>query len=491
MPRDARTNFSGGVNTAVALENLRANEVRAAVNMRASVVPGALKQRGGTQRIHGTVLESGAAILGGFHYKFGGTSQIVVIANGKLHHKTPAAANFTTVTPGTPFSTTVRPSFATFTSGGDTKLYIADGRLWEWDGTTLTLLNASSEPDARYLEVYKSRLFVTEANRFLYWSSVADPTDFSSTPPSTGGLAQVDTFLDDPLVALATSGSSLILLHENAISRFTGTSRENIQVDTESQGISRDHGVIAPRTVAKFGPYVFFLSDSGPRVATEGSEADLGTPLNPEWDGDKTYWPNAVAVYNKGHQELLLAIPTGTSSENNRIWCYSVETQSWTGPWESKSGEAFRGFNACSLWSYEDTDGTETFMVGGYDGWVRQGDVGTLDDALSDGTGGSPVPARVDMEFAFGDPASAKILHGPQELSLDLGASGKAEVTTSGDLCSTQTTRITTRGAGVDQYRFRNAWRGRRLNLSIAEDTGAQLEFTGAIFDFQVGRRAV
>lgn len=488
MPRVPMIDFRGGVNTSFTVERLQPNELRYARNGHLRGPYGAVTKRNGTQRYQNTALGS-AIVTAGTMFRYSGNKTVVVLADGDLHHKTDAATNFTTVT-GSALSSSARASFATYTVSGNETLYIADGGYHKWTGTTLTE-SVADAPDLTFIRVYKSRMFGVGTDGWLYWSSIADPDDFDTVSPSTGGLAQVDTYDDEPLVALATVGSSLLLFKRNNVARFTGVSRDNIRIDTDSQGVSREVGCVAPGTIVEFDQFCFFLSDRGPFVATEASVQDIGSVLDPEWESiNRAAIQNAVAVHSRETKEIILFVPTGSSTTNDTAWvyCYDDQVQAWSGPWDF-SGQ----FDAASAWKYESADGRENWMVGGYDGIVRVGmapdAVLGLDDVARAGTGGTAITLDVRWESVFGDPGTVKLGTYPMEMAADLGAGGSVVVTYSGDLSPTQSVTVTSTGAGVRSYRSRGSWRGRRLGWRFVHSGSALASLHSIMPDVEYGRR--
>jgi hypothetical protein len=477
--RDVRFDFRGGTNRSFSPDVLDSTELVRAKNAHTERY-GSITKRPGSQRIHDTAL--GAAILGLHFWRGPEGREVVAIADGNFHHWRDTA-EFTTI--ASSFSTTLRPWFTQHTAFGSPLLYIADGGLWKWDGTNLSAV--AGAPDARVATVYKSRMFVSDGSRTVYWSAVADPDEWDST--FGAGQGNAETYDTDGITGLAVTGGSLLLFKNNSIARFTGVSRDDIRIDQQTEGISPDIGCVAPRSIIRLEEVVFFLSDRGPYIASEAGVQAIGVKMEAEFDDANTdAWQNAVAVHHQGRREVWLFIPPSGETQNTRAWVYNYRVGSWKGPYEF-------GFNVAAAAPYERPDAKESVILGGYDGRVRHGDVpevGSLDDVLRDGSGGVPVQMEIELpELYFQDPSRFKIASGPHEIGADLGDSGVLRVVTSGDECATQELFIPSRGPGVHQYRFRPGWRGRRLRLVLREDTGSRVEITGLTLNARVGRRQV
>jgi hypothetical protein len=505
MPRltDARFDFRGGVNSTFSPDTLDATELVNAKNARLTTY-GAVGKRSGTQRLHATGLGGASAFSSGFSSGFGSSatnvtglvqwdnpsqaSEVVAICNGSLYHKALADADFTTV--ASTLSTTALVSFAPYRVGGVNRLYFADGTLRKWTATTLTTAPGdASVPSPLFLAVYKERMFAIDGTHTIYWSKIADPEVWAAP---NGGQANVDTYDIEPIKALATVGSSLLIFKEDSIARFTGTEATTIKIDKETEGVSPDVGCIAPGTVVRVDDFVFFLSDRGPYIANESGVQPIGQKIEAELDNwSHADWTSSWAVHNKDRREILLFVPTETGITGNNIaWCWNMRTQSWTGPW------AFN-FNVCVAATQEKSDSTEGVIFGGEDGFVRDGDIAingrACDDVLSDNTGGVNVEMEVEFPpFVLGDPGRVKLLQATQYVQANLGADGVLVASGTGEERGTSASTFTINPLGTDlvaSYKFHLAWRGRRPILKFTDSTVQQSIITGLQITAELGRR--
>lgn len=481
---DSWWDWRGGVNRTFSADALDKSEVRRATNAVLNTF-GALSKRGGSKRVHATVLNASTKVLGGFHWDNPSQSaEQVAICNADLFYKTLAASDYTKVD-GT-LSTTARPVFAPYRVGGVNRLYIADGGLLnKWTATSLTE-NISGSPSATFICVYKERMFCADGTHTIYWSKVADPEVYTSPD---GGQSPVDTYDSEPIVGLATCGSSLLIFKQDSIARFTGVSNEEIEIDKDTEGVAKGVGCIAPGTIVSVDDFVFFLSDRGPYKCDEGGVLPIGQKIESEMkDWDQANWSLARAVHNKAKRQILLIVPDG--GVNDVVWTLDLRTESWTGPHSY-------GYNIVSAWTFERADGTEGVMFGGDDGWVRDGDNivnGYKDDVLSDGTGGTAVSMIVEFPpVLMGDPSSVKTLHATQWLQANLGASGSATMTGTGDENPgvTSTFTLPTLGASEQSYPFWLVWGGRRPKLTFTEATSNAVDLLGLSLDAVLGRRVM
>lgn len=476
MPRarnvDNRFDLRGGVNTQMSQDLLDLSEVRGAVNARQYVI-GTYEKRTASQRMHDTQLEAGDPILGVYSWR-PAARQIVALVGGNLYYKGLSDLEFTQVA-GTTLSLTNRARFATYRDAA-IRLYIADGALHRFSGTVLTESIAGA-PAAIDVCIYKGRGFcIEEDSKTLFISDIRDL--------DTWEIQQdVETYDMEPLTAIAKCGSSLLLAKENSIARYTGIAQEEIRIDVETEGVAMRVGCIARRTFIELDGVVFTLSDKGPYLVSESGVEPVNLKVAREFDfANRALWANATAAYHQGRQEVQLSLPATGETENETTWVLNLKTMQWDGPFIYTFGVS------CSS-RLELADGSESIIVGGYDGWVRNVDVPGLthvDDALRDGTAGTEIVSVLTYpELLGGAPGLIKALSRKQTIRADLGATGVLEYEWSSELGSGSVT-VPSKGAGVRSYavKFRNA-KGTNITRVIRESTanpclvsGIQSEYT-------------
>lgn len=498
--QDARFDFRGGLNTTFSPDVLDSTEVQYARNCRLTTY-GALSKRAGTKRITTDGMSGASGFSSGFSSGFGTSTivlgvyqwdnpsvagEIVAICDGDLWHKTLAGTTWTNV--ASTLSSSNRISFAPYKTGGTNRLYFADGALRKWTATTLTT-SISGAPSARFLVVYGERMFASDGSMTIYWSKINDPETWAAPD---GGQANVETYDSEPIVGLATVGSSILIFKENSIARFTGTTAATIEIRKETEGVSPDVGCIAPMTIVRCDDFVFFLSDRGPYIANESGVQPIGMKIEADMEQwNKSAWANAVASFNPMRREIWLFVPSADSTTNDVGYCYNIRAQAWTGRWDFGLT-----FDACSASRWEDSNGTEGVLLGGYDGRVRNGDYDTgdgdaRDDVLNDGTGGTNVELDILLPpLLFSDPGAVKILYGPHYVHADLRTDGNLTITMTDDLRDTASAVTTgVKGPGLQAHRFRGAWRGRRPELRLQDSSPDQVVISGVQTDAKIGRR--
>lgn len=485
MPQRPHTRFDfrKGVVSSHSEDILDRQELVSAQNARLGY--GSIDKRAGTQRLHDTAIASAADVLGLHQWDAPAVDkQVVAVAGGNFYHFNPASdTDFTEISSS--LSSSARPWFAAHIESGTPVLYFADGALRKWDGTTLTT-SISGAPSATAVAVYKTRLFAIDGSKTIYWSVVADPDDWSSV--NGGGSARVETYDTEGLVGLAKYGSSLLLFKEDNIARYTGVSASEIRIEQESEGVSPEVGCVAAQTIVEFEKGVFFLSDRGPYVANEAQAVPIGIQIEDQiMDAATSAWSNAVAVHNRRRKEIWLFFPGSGDTENTVGWCWNYRLGGWTGPWSLS-------FNVCSAARFELTSELESVMLGGYDGFVRDGDVesvGAVDDVLRAGTGGSNVSMIVEWpDLVFDDPERIKLLNPTQWIAANLKTNGSMTTSFAGDGKSAQTQAIASDGDGEKMYQLRPGTTGRRITFKITEATDEIVKIHGFRFLADMGTRA-
>lgn len=385
------------------------------------------------------------------------------------------------------FSTTQRPSFIVHAVGTEgPKLYFGEGSgLFKFDGAFVTEITGPTVPDATELVVHRTRVFAGDGSQNLRWSAALSAEDWSVA--AGGSFAPVQTYDTEPVSALADVGAVMMVFKENSIARFQGVSISDIQIEADTQGISNDVGCVAPRTVARMEEAVFFLTDRGPYIASQAGVQAIGVKVEPLFDVlNDGAWSNAVAVAVRSRREMWIFGPSSGSTENDTGYIYNWRTQEWSGPWELS-------FNVASAARYERANGSEGVILGGYDGFVRDGDVeavGARDDVLLDGTGGTNIKLRIKTpELFFGDPRRGKRMDVPCYVAADLGEGGRMCVKVDSEMDSPSEQSVDSRRDGPYDYEFIPYNTGSRLVVTVEESTPEIVTIQGLNLEARVGRR--
>lgn len=436
---DRRYDFRGGRVTSVSTDLLNANELADATNVTLmrmnSAIVGGFTKRGGTRRVHAAALGAPSVILSAIQWDAPAGKQIVVTAtDGKLYYRNAAAGDygaFTAVTPPTLFNTGLNQAMVPFrgvASGAPLYLYIGDHDvLYRWDGTALTQLTAAGGAldNANLLAAYHTRMFAHQAAllKHAIWSQIGNAENFTSSGlPADGGEAMVDVLNGEAITAYEVIGSSLLIASADSVSRFTGYSNDDIRISTDTEGLSADIGAAGALTLRRFETAAAMLSVKGPYAVTESGIVPIGVKVAPDFRGALTNIRSAIVAYYRPMRTIWFAVSgPADAGLNKTIYAYNVDLQTWYGPFTYPYAITY-------MTQYQRADGTETILAGCTDGFLRDMDIGVLDDVHSDGTGGSAITmtAEVAPHFFDNGPDTAKSL---KRLTLDANPAGSSGVT--------------------------------------------------------------
>lgn len=375
---------------------------------------GALQRMYGSRRLHPTAIDGANAIRGGFSWRKGdGNVQQLVTTDNLFTGVYTVPTTLWTSRAGA-LDNTKYHSFAAFRDGTGECVYIADGGLLnKWTGAAVSV-DLAGTPSVAQLVAYNQRLYgISTTDQTLYWSALNNGDSLGVTA-SGGGSAVVRTFGGQQITALAVVGGSLLLFHANAISRFTGYSQTDINIDAGAIGHASGVGTLAPRSVVVVNidgsDVALFLTKQGLFLANEGGVAPVPSPFNRDL-GDYTNndWYEVHAVHHPLNREVWFNI-------KGLIYVYQYDLKAWMGP----HGSLFAAAGApIVLWLAEsdtgsvvvgDQGGGPILLGGGVDGFVRHVDYLTpKQDVLSDGSGGTTVAMAVQLRpWFFGDETLTK-----------------------------------------------------------------------------------
>jgi hypothetical protein len=375
--RDRQEGFGGGLNTTSDDTALGPTECRVAKNTRLST-RGAAEKRGGTQHVLAAPIAA-QPVLGGFSWRRTSSVQELVVCNGQLRTGALALPMTLTAQTGT-LSSSVYPTFAAFKGPTAEGVYIADGgALNFWDGVTLTT-DIANTPAVESIVSWGPRLFAFKDDT-VYWSSTtAGINGHTLGALAGGGQAIVRTYGGQELIAGAPLKNSLLLFHRQAISRFTGATQDDINIEAGTNGISGDIGTVAKNSIIDIENVVYFLTDRGAFAATETDVQPVSSPLEATLSAlNKSDWLGVSAVHARAFNEVRWMIP-GVG-----VYVFNYRTRGWTGPWDT--GYA----SVTSLWDTVDADGRSVVLAGRSDGTILWCDrqsawVDAIDSAGAGGT---------------------------------------------------------------------------------------------------------
>ena len=445
---------------------LNPNELVECTNARLTASHGAITKRLGTQKMHTDAIGGGAAVRGLYQWDAPGGKEIVAVSNGKFYHTLDISSEFTEKSPSPTLSTTGPTFFTTFRGDGVSaalKLYMAsaNGRVMEWDGTTLSQLDGTDDvPTAVVLAAYHTRMFYQNSTKVkhLTWSLVGDATDCGLGGVTDGGVAMMDLLTGEEIKQLTPLGSSLVVSTEDSLMRFTGYSNEDIQIKQDTEGISGSLGPVGPQAIAPAEQFIAMLTDRGPYLVSESGVQPIGVSIESELDSlNRANINDSVVAYHRGRKEVWFVVDSTT------VYVYNVRLQSWS--------KFTYGVSIPTLTRYEDANGDEWLISGGSDGFVRHMDVGTQDNVLADDSGGSTVTMTVELAPIFFEPGPGvrkqlwrMMLQADLIVDLTFGVKHAFDI----DALTTAAV-LPTGGTRVETYRIDAAGQGSRLRIQFTD----------------------
>ena len=497
--KDRQEGFRGGLNLVADESQLGREDLRRADNARLTETGGVTK-RGGTRRIHSAAVAA-AVLRGGYEWARASGRQLLVVCNGQLHTGTYGLPMTWAAQTGA-LDAGARPQFATFRDAGAEVCYIADGGLLnKWNGAAVSV-NLAGTPNVKLLATHNLRLFGAgdpSNPDTLYYSTLSNG-DTLGIAASGGGAAAVRTYGAREITALIPVGTSLLIFHEAAISRFTGWSQDDIEIQSGTRGVSDDVGTIAPGTILGVEGLGYFLSDRSFYRVTEAGVEAVGQKIEPVLQSlDQSIVLRAQAAHHRAFREILVYLP------DVGVFVFNYRTGGWTGPWTSLLGTAVLH----TLFPAHDATRNNIVLAGGSDGFVRLLDAPTIykDDVLSDGTGGTRFAFAAQLRRLFfgtdDDEKSLRFIHlvanlrGSQSAqvqfrtALEQGASPIQAMTSGAQWGSFEWGSFEWGAGGESLTHTVDAWgRGRFVDITLADDAEAPVLFSRVQADaFSLGRR--
>jgi hypothetical protein len=361
---DACPGFAGGQHSSGAPDQLAATEAAELVNV--EIRDGTATTRRGTVALGGSL---GSLIQGLCWYDTPVLEYLVACSGGQLFRWDEQSWESFSTYAGVDTEGPV--SFAQL----DDVLYIADGEaaLSAWDGTTLTAITAPA-----------GALLLGSSNR-LWMAGIGDATDTLCASRVLDGGTWDDTNLairigageGDPITGLAEwDDYQIVVFKRNSIYivradpiQTSGDDAATSLAHAEVTKISDTIGCVAPRSIARVGSDLWFLSDGGVfsigrvlaqvtrelKEAVSGPVEDIIQRIN--WSAAHL----AAAVVWDNH--YLLSLPLDGATTPSAVLVYHGQRKAWSGVWT--------GLDAMA-WTLSKAGGHARLNFGRADGTVRR-----------------------------------------------------------------------------------------------------------------------
>jgi hypothetical protein len=502
--QDQQDSFSGGLNTTSDESALGKNEIRRADNARLPV-EGGITKRLGTQRTSAAAIVAATPVRGGYSWRKPSSAEELVVCDGKLYTGAFSIGMAWTNKAGA-LAAGVVPSFAGFIAGAATEVaYIADGGLLnKYDGAALSV-NLAGTPSVSRIAVYNQRLYgISGKDQSIYGSALNDG-DSLGIDASGGFEAIVRTFGDQRLTAIATVKNSLLMWHVSGISRFTGITQDDLDIQAGAQGVTSDVGTIAPDSIVVISDQqlgidaALFVTDRGVYEAHESGILPVSNPIRSVLASlSQADFARVAAAHNRRYFEVLFYIP------DVGVYVYNYVLKAWAGPFTG----GYKGVITHSMWESQDGEARPIVLVGKADGFVERIDAPGIyrDRVNSDGSGGDLFTFAVRCRRMYGKDFTTEKSWGKWAYILATNPSTTATLrystsrgtgisplggTGPADPWGAGTWGAGTWGGGVsDPRRVPVAGRGGWIDLTIVDDGESESLYSGVMVEgTALGRR--
>jgi len=385
--------------------------------------------RGGSSKLYGTPLESGAMINGGTEFKdYDGFYHIVVACNGKLFYdqsidRDTIDIGFAQLGAGLTLDSD-KDTFFSWTTATENNyspiLIGTDGEneLFGWKGKVDGVYTDVEEivspvSGARAVEWFNNYLLVGNykidgiryASR-LCWSDLRSPTTISGQDDIFVGSA------DDPIVVMTKALRYIAILKEDSLWRLEinrGATSTYTPADTDPVPFVLEHiasgvGCVAPNGAAVYENFVYFQAKDGLyRWDVRGTDEDSVQKIDTKIDIDNIDWDQvnrvaAVAYPRKGQIRFWIPEEWDDVADKEKSWFYSIHHHlnddrrrpmlpSFTRNklkanvcWQGRDIIARNRLPVELPMIFGDNDNTPYLFVGTYDGYVLKVDTPWYND---------------------------------------------------------------------------------------------------------------
>lgn len=334
---DLQGGYAGGLNTTSDPNFLRPDQARQMTNYRHNAY-GAAARRLGTRKACSSALGTGSS--GNPVLWWPSKASVLVQSGGTPHLYTaarPAAWTATNALSFTDQGAAATNFYTIFTDGTNEVVYLtaASGTFQKWDNAALSGAIAGATV-CNGTVVYNQRLWgwaSAAALNSIFYSAVQNGDTLGNTG-SSGGQIIVRTFGASTIVRCVVVGSSLMIFHQQGISRLTGFGQSDITVSP--QAVSPDVGALNTFAVAVYDNIAWVATRRGLYRVTEGSVTPVSTPDRPDPTiaaiAASTLSGSTVVFFNSVTNEVWVDIP------NTGVYIYHTILGAWSGPFTASVG---------------------------------------------------------------------------------------------------------------------------------------------------------
>lgn len=202
---------------------------------------------------------------------------------------------------------------------------------------------AMAAPKARYIEVIRDFVVVADTNdgtdgavqNRVWWSAAGDPTSWPTPGTAAAAAAQSD-YQDIAFggqingIVGGVGGRDGVIFLQNAIVVMTYTGPPTVFAFTDAE---RGRGTTIPGSIVNAGLFASYIAGDGHYLFDGSNSHPIGNLKVDRWFWDNVnqqYLSRICTAVNPKRKLLLIAWPTTSSSNPDRISIYNWETQFWS-----------------------------------------------------------------------------------------------------------------------------------------------------------------
>lgn len=326
--------ISGGINNRQHGSIIGDNQVTVLKNVELSVLGESSKRRGITELVDMGDGDKGTALHG--FMPVGGTDLLIATHGQKLETITSAGSATERKTNFTASNDTTILSAAE-SGENDVVLVYVSGNNWFRMNQSFTFQDlgntagtGSDSPPASGVALwFRQRLWILKSNLLYY--SAPFPADFSTAFDTVNDAYKVDIGTEKALISIRDQG--IVVMGQEAT---YGVNPSTTPDATDKVEKLLDIGCAEGKTAVQVGDDVLFLANDGVRglfrsqqdKLQTGSSFPLSYPLKTQFE-DINWAQISKARATFFDNKYLLALPTGSSTENNVVWVYYPSTNAW------------------------------------------------------------------------------------------------------------------------------------------------------------------
>jgi len=203
------------------------------------------------------------------------------------------------------------------------KLLLTNGtdNVKQWNGSTLSDLNATDAPKGKYITSDTLRVWIAKDD-ILYYSAFLDETDWTTAENS--GFVQYYTPNGGDITGLKTFLGDVFIFKKNAFAQIMGDN----YYDYTLVEISNDIGCVSHKTIVEVGDLLFWLGQNDVYGFSGGRPSPIGEPIR-QYLNDINVTHASKCFGGTDGIRYYLGLVTEANTEPNILLSYDPRYQIW------------------------------------------------------------------------------------------------------------------------------------------------------------------